>query len=205
MSSPFFIEGDTTTGTMFENNVPARLQPANLRETVEDIVGGMFPGATYNDTLGTISLPSTSAAVGFADVRLGNGDGITTSQLVSAGTFTTVGLNTEISDVSDRFNTATGIYTCAAQGLYVINARVRVVDAAVDGRNIGLGVHTANSDGIWFQWFKVATSGTGGRWAAAYARTALFAAGDQLRLYMYSDGGQFPINAAGMTVTYLGA
>lgn len=205
MTGPFFPSVDPTTLRLRDQHLPQRLAPAELTEFIQDTVGGMFPDATYNDTLGTITGGTKGAQTGFADVRLGSGDGTSTAQTVSAGSFTTVVLNTELSDVSDRFNTSTGIYTCASPGLYTLSARVRVVDAAADGRNIGVGVHTSNADGAWFQWFKVATSGTGGRWTAGYTRTAVFAAADQLRLYVYSDGGTLPINTAGMTVTYLGS
>lgn len=204
MTGPFFPSVDSATLRLRDQHLPQRLQVADLNETIEDRVGSMFPGATYNDTLGTVTLPSSSAATGFADVRLGTGDGTTTAQTISAGSFTTVGLNTVITDSANRFSTSTGIYTCQAAGLYAVTARVRVVDGNADGRNVGVGVHTSNVDGAWFQWYRVATPSTG-RWTAGYARTALFAAGDQLRLYCYSDGGSTLINTAGLTITYLGA
>lgn len=204
MTSPYFPRVGPDN-KLYDKHLPQRLQPADLNETIQDVVGSMFPGGNYNDTLGTITLPTTSLSSDFADVRLGTGDGVTVSQTVAAGSFTTVTLNAENSDTNDRFNPTTYLYTCASSGLYTINARIRVVDTQADGRNVGIGVHTSNVDGAWFQWFKVSTAGTGGRWTAGYTRTAIFTAGSQLRLYCYSDSGTFPINTAGMTVVYLGS
>lgn len=203
MTGPFFPSVDSASLRLRDQHLPQRLQPADLTETIQDVVGSMFPGATYNDTLGTVTLPSTSLTVGFVDARLGTGNGTSTAQTISSGSFTTIVLDTEAADVSSRFNPTTGIYTCAAAGLYDVTARVRVVDGNADGRNFGIGVHTSNADGAWFQWYRISTPSTG-RWTAGYTRTAQFAANDQLRLYCYSDGGTTLINTAGMTITYLG-
>lgn len=138
-------------------------------------------------------IPSTYVEV------LADGGGGLTKQVISNATFTTLTLDVEVSDANNLF--ASNLYTVPSDGVYFIQALVRIVDGQFakatwpDGSGIGLGVHTSNIDGSWFQWNKVNMNGVGGsRFSMDYTRIGSFVAGNQLRLYTFSDSGAAQFN-----------
>lgn len=68
MTGPFFPSVDPQLLTLRDQHLPARLQPAALVEAIQDAVGSMAAGtppvtATYNDTLGTLTIALDQAAL----------------------------------------------------------------------------------------------------------------------------------------------
>lgn len=132
---------------------------------------------------GTAGFPAT-----FADAAAGNGNGTATVQTLGAA-FTTLNLPVENSDAGGNFDPTTSLYTVPSAGLYLIIAKVRVLDSDGPGRGLGIGVHTTATDGPWFVWQAI-TSPAGGRVTLDYQRLAKFNAGDALRLYAYATSSQ---------------
>lgn len=156
---------------------------------------GTLPWTTTGaDMITAINLiPATYVEV------LADGGGGATKQVISNAVFTTLTLDTEISDANGLF--ASNLYTVPSDGVYFIQAMVRIIDSQFakatwpDGTGIGLGVHTSNIDGPWFQWNKVNMNGVGGnRYSMDYTRIGSFVAGNQLRLYLFSDSGASQFN-----------
>jgi hypothetical protein len=115
---------------------------------------------------------------------------LTGGQLINAGGFRTVFPDTIDSDVGGNFDLATGFYTVPSNGLYQITATLRPADQTPAGTQFGLGVHTSNQDGDWFLWHAIQnTLNVQRRTTYAYIRTEFFGAGQQLRLFSYSDQG----------------
>jgi hypothetical protein len=106
----------------------------------------------------------------------------------SFGNFVTVPCTTVVSDANSHWDNVNYQYVVPATGTYLILARVRPTDNTPSGRDLGMGVHSSNSDGAWFQWQPVAATTTGGRFTENYQRLDPFTAGDRLRLYVYWDG-----------------
>jgi hypothetical protein len=124
---------------------------------------------------------------------------------VISGSFQTVVMGTVNSDVSGLYNSSTGIYIVPVSGLYQISGSIRAADTTAAGRSFGVGVHNANMDGAWFFWHAVqGTTDTGmNRTTYPYFRVARFNAGDQLRMFSYSDGG-VSLSLAGMQILRIG-
>lgn len=144
---------------------------------------------------------STDYSSTFVDVYLGDGDGVSTRQTVT-NSFTIIQLPNENFDVSNLFNTSTYEYNVPSTGIYLISARVRLVDEQVSSqKNFGIGVHTENSDHVSFTWFVQNASGTdNNRRTYAYQRIGKFNADQKLRLYAYAAGGNQKINNASLTI-----
>ena len=132
----------------------------------------------------------------FADVYMSAGGGSSIQSLFN-GTFITLNLDTETSDVNNLFNPSSHLYTCPATGLYACSALVRCRDNQwnnVNGDNLGIGIRAnweANADpATSFKWDKVQTlAAGGGRFTTDHYRVGRFSAGDQLQLYAYQDSG----------------
>lgn len=189
------ISGNTTL-TLYAQFETAWLQYRSATNTWTILSSGVSVStldARYT-TLANATFSST-----FADASLGSGDGSTNMQSVAAGSFTTISLNTKVSDPGNNFNTSTFMYTVPSTGLYLVLARMRIVDASTSGNNYGISVHTSNSDGPWFQWQTNASQSGGNRWSANYQRLASFSAGNQLRLFTYGQSA-FNINNAAMQI-----
>jgi hypothetical protein len=111
-------------------------------------------------------------------------------QTIIANNFTTILHNTIDSDIGNNFNLATGLYTVPSNGLYQITGSLRTADQTPAGIQFGLGVHTANADGDWFFWHSVQnTQNIQRRTTYPYIWTSFYGAGQQLRLFTYSDQG----------------
>ena len=169
-------------------------------EATQDIIGAMVAGAggTYNDAAGTITLPG-----GFDPVQFSIGYNATeVATTLAASSFVTVtyGPATPSTNVGGgTFDTGTGIYTVPATGRYLILARVRAEDN-MPARSVGVGVHGSNADGPYFVW---RTTGAP-RDVLTYQRVDSFTAGTQLRTFIYSEGGTYPLIAAALTIDRIG-
>jgi len=164
-----------------------------------------------NNVLPTLYAPS--AKTYFCDVNMAGSPAGATKQVIPNATFETLKLDTKVTDTTNSFNTANWIYTVPASGVYFCQALIRPTDGQVskggfpDGTGVGVGIHTSNGDGTWFQWNKwMWMSGAGGnRLSWDYTRIAAFNQNDLLRLYMFSDlGGQFDITRASMQIWRIG-
>jgi hypothetical protein len=168
-------------------------------EATQDIIGAMVAGAggTYNDAAGTITLPG-----GFDPVQFSIGYSGAAVPTLAASSFVTVtyGPATPSTNVGGgTFDTGTGIYTVPATGRYLILARVRAEDN-MTARSVGVGVHGSNADGPYFVW---RTTGAP-RDVLTYQRVDSFTAGTQLRTFIYSEGGTYPLIAAALTIDRIG-
>lgn len=150
------------------------------------------------------------AASTFADVFMSAGGG-TSIQSLSNGTFTTLNLDTETSDVNNLFNTGSHLYTVPVSGLYSCEALVRCRDNQwnnVNGDNLGIGIRAnwESNAGPSFRWDKVQTlAAGGGRYNVPFSRVAQFYAGDTLQLYAYQDSGAVrDLYSAAMTIFRVG-
>lgn len=127
MTGPFFPSVDPTTLTLRDQHLPSRLSAANLVETIQDAVGSMSVGtspvtATYNDTLGTLTIALDSAALAevIQDV---------VGAMVVAGTGATVTYN-------DAANTLTVASTGGGSGLPAFRSKIRGSFAATTVDNV---------------------------------------------------------------------
>lgn len=111
-------------------------------------------------------------------------------QTIGTASWTTINVGGTVAtnNGGGTWNSSSDEYTIPAGGVYVSQALVRVEDSVGASFNLGLGVHTSNVDGYWFQWNKYVTGG-GGRCAFDYTRVCSFGVGNQVRLYCFQDSG----------------
>ena len=174
---------------------PSAPQPLNPANRVE---------ASLVNRIKQVSAQSVSAAsatfpTSFSDVYIGTNDGTATVQSVPATTFTLINLTTVASDPGANFSTTTKFYTVPSTGLYMIFAKIRILDSSTAGNNIGFGVHTSNIDGPWFQWQINPAATANSRQTFNYQRLAYFNAGDQLRMFTYGQTA-YVISVASMQI-----
>lgn len=86
-----------------------------------------------------------------------------------------------------------GVATIPFSGVYLCTASVRLSDNATT-YEMGLGIHTSNTDGPWFSW---QNKPSGMRQSWQYTRQVHFNKGDQVRLYTYDTGGRHSYYAGG--------
>lgn len=84
-----------------------------------------------------------------------------------------------------EFKFSNGIATIPVSGVYLCTASVRFGDNA-STTELGLGIHTTNTDGPWFSW---QNKPSGMRQSWQYTRQVYFRKGDLVRLYVYDTGG----------------
>jgi hypothetical protein len=152
--------------------VPAWSLRANLRGPAGE------PGAPGEP--GPPGEPGAGGAA-FADTFL---DTAQSSAYTIGGTSFQPLLFPEVVDAGNRYDPATGVYAVPSTGLYLCLARLRIPDN-LGPVHFGMGVHTANADGPWFQW----QTSPGNRYTANYQRLARFNTGDGLRLFAYYATG----------------
>jgi hypothetical protein len=108
------------------------------------------------------------------------------------------------SDPTNAYNRTTGVITIPSDGLYQITGTMRVADRSPVGVQYGVGVHTSNIDGFWFLWHAVQnTTNVNDRTTYPYIRVGRFNAGDQLRMFVYVDGGPLNMLRGGFQVLKL--
>lgn len=108
-----------------------------------------------------------------------------------------------------NFDPATSLYTVPEAGYYRCTARIRMADGEPH-YSYGLGVHVANVDGPWFLWSDSSTNPSGSatkRTSQQVARFASFAAGDQIRAYVYVDyaASNRVVAAAALDIEFAGS
>lgn len=82
------------------------------------------------------------------------------------------------------------------KGVYLLYANIRLVDGASAGRQCGIGVHTDISDGTWFYWGIQGTT-PASRQTYPYVRVATLNAGDELKLFAFTDtSGGLALNSS---------
>ena len=168
-------------------------------EAVQDIVGAMVAGAggTYDDTAGTITLPSggggggSAGAVQFVVAREG------ASVPVGASSFTTYPLNgtPTVNIGGGSWNAGTYAYTVPSSGLYLCLGMIRLSDNSAE-RSTALAIGTTNADGPHVDWSVMGGTYARQRSSRQYVRLTRFTTGDQVRMYIYSDGATFPTHDA---------
>lgn len=164
----------------------------SLKSTVDSHAGSNGHAGIY----------SPSANQYYLETNNGNGAGVV--QTISNLTWTRLNVaGTVANNNGGGFNSSTDIYTVPASGIYVAQALVRITDSYASYCNVGLGWHTTESDGYWFQWNKYVT-GSGGRCSFDYTRVASFNSGDQLRLYILQDGPTMDLTAINLSVWRVG-
>ena len=125
-----------------------------------------------------------------------------TQPTLSANTFVTVETGSVITNIGGgTFNTSTYIYTIPSDGIYDCQATIRIADSVIT-RSLGVGIGVLNADGSHFLWGQM---GGVQRDAKQYRRVTRFTAGDQVRLYIYSDSQGFPLNASNLVIRKVGA
>lgn len=146
-------------------------------------VGVAAPAAAHNHD--TRYAPSALAYY----LETSNGNGASTIQTCTHQIWSKLNVaGTVANNPGGGFDAATDIYTVPAGGIYVAQALVRITDGFGTNCNVGIGWHTSEVDGYWFQWNKYVT-GSGGRCSFDYTRVASFGVGNQLRLYLWQDSG----------------
>ena len=130
----------------------------------------------------------------FTDVASAN-----SNQAVGTG-FTTIVMGTVNQDTGNNWSSANNWYTCPRSGIYQITGTIRVADGTAPGSTYSCGVYTANQDGPWHLWTAVGPS-PATRSTFAYSRLSYQNAGDQLRMFSYSDAaGGVKVIGAGLQI-----
>lgn len=96
------------------------------------------------------------------------------------------------------WNGTTFIYTVPVAGLYLCLGAIRMADGNTP-RSVALAIGTSNADASHVLWENMALlngSGTSGRSGRQYSRLVRFAASDQVRMYIYSQGLTFPTHGS---------
>lgn len=92
------------------------------------------------------------------------------------------------------WDNTTFIYTVPETGLYLCVGGIRMADNA-SLRSVALGIGTSNDDAPFVDWRTMGKPASGGvtdeRSGRQYTRLTRFNAGDQVRMFIYSDGVEF--------------
>jgi hypothetical protein len=114
-------------------------------------------------------------------------NGASSTVNLGSGAFTTYPLDQLVTNVGGgSYNTSTFIYTVPSTGLYLCLAGIRMNDGEVV-RNVAIGIGTSNADAPYVLWYDMG----GTRAGRQYTRLARFTAGDQVRLFIYSESTNF--------------
>jgi hypothetical protein len=121
--------------------------------------------------------------------------------VIASSTFSTYPLNATptVNVGGGSWNSGTYIYTIPSTGLYLCLGSIKITDGAL-ARSTGVGIGTSNVDAPHFLWGKHggdsganATNQPQFRNGMQYTRLCRFTAGDQVRMYIYSEGVTFPV------------
>lgn len=154
-----------------------------------------FNGTVWN------TMESTAGTVSFT-ASLGTGEGSKIAASLGATAFVTVPLPAVTSNVGGgTWDATNNTYKVPVTGTYLIKSSIRLIDGAANSpsRNVFQAVHTSNidiPDGIW-------QTNSGNRWTMLYTRIANFTAGNDLRLYIYSDGALANLSDASLNISLI--
>lgn len=138
----------------------------------------------------TLTLRST-----FVDVLKNDGNQQAIGAAFTRLVFASVNQNT-----GGCWDSANNLYACPRSGIYQIAGSLRVADGTAAGTQYGIGVYGTESDGPWFLWNDVGP-GPATRSTFAYSRLSYQNAGDQLRMFSYSDAsGGVKVASAGLQI-----
>lgn len=177
----------STTSNALVVNSDGTLSAANITET-------WYSKATVDS--------KTSRPI--LDVALGTSEGSASKFTLPGTAFTTINMDTIITDTANGFSLDTSRYTFAEGGTYLIIAKLRPVDNTgnTGQANLGLGVHTSNADFPGFVWSTTGAPSTNAiRWVMDYQRIAYFNAGDSVSLFAYADIGPGTLSIASAALT----
>ena len=189
------------------------VQTTNAPELIRDTMGSTLVAGsnvtiTPDDANDTITISASGGGGGgstgtvqFAVARTGQ------SVDIGASSFTTYPLNgTPTVNIGGSWNASTYAYSVPSNGLYLCLGMIRVADSVAE-RSVALGIGTENADGPHVDWTVMGGSGARMRSSRQYTRLARFAAGDQVRMYIYSDGvpfkTQYDANGSGVAGQYM--
>lgn len=167
------IEGATTDSTVWRSAVPLVAGDVVLAETI----------GTQLVVVSSLSVPRP--ACGRAEFRAVRA---TTSTTLAASSWTTYPLESLVTNIGGgTYNTSTFKYYVPSAGLYLASGRVRIADNAA-ARSVGLGIGVTNADGPDVAWQQL---GGAARDSMQIVRLMRLAAGDDVRLFLYSEGATF--------------
>ncbi len=106
---------------------------------------------------------------------------------------------------SALWSAANNWYTVPSNGLYAVNARVRLGDSQPASTNFALGVDVGDApDESRTIWNSIPSSGSFRRVHSIFSMMQRFTAGQQLRATMFMDGAAIAIYARSLSIVKLG-
>jgi len=118
-------------------------------------------------------------------------------------TFTNVIMSIENSDAGNNF--ANNLYTVPSDGIYQITGTIRASDNLPAGSQFGVGVAASSGDGAHFLWHTIQSTTDGAnRTTFPYIRVSRYTAGQQLRMFTFTDAASFSIKYASMQIIKIG-
>lgn len=178
---------------------PRQKYLSSYAPVVGDAVWGVRDGddVVVMGTLGpTASMPDTSS---FVHV-LTNASAVVPSAVSTRLTgFAVSQGNAALWDAANQW------YTVPRDGLYTINARLRIADSQTLGLNIGMGIDTSDAPAETMMiWDAIPTNGAFRRKTMIFNATQRFGAGQQLRMTTYMDGAAVTVTTRSMSFLRLG-
>ena len=171
--------------------------PELIRDTIgSTLVAGSNVTITPDDANDTITIAASGGPTGTVQFLVARTSGASAS--VYASGFWTYPLDgtPTVNIGGGSWDAGTYVYTVPSDGLYLCLGMIRLADNSTE-RNVALGIGTGNADGSHVDWSVMGgTSSAQMRNSRQYTRLARFTAGDQVRMFIYSDGATFPTHAS---------
>lgn len=146
--------------------------------------------------------PTPTAPVNFQASAQHASLGTGTQQAIAAGAFTTVAM-TMTTDSHNGWDATNNIYTIPRAGTYLMTGKVKAIDQS-PLVSYALGIDTANADGPTIVWGNTDTGFSGqNRQGRLNTIVRTFAAGDQVRMFVFSDGATLNLNGASLAIVEL--
>jgi hypothetical protein len=159
------------------------MDPADANNFLVNIVAGKS----------SASLPYLRASMQHASLGAG------VQQSIPAAAFTRLALSST-EDNRSAFDNTSRIYTIPETGIYDCHLKVRPVDGlAAAGASYGIGIDTAQGDGVSFFWSEL----NGPRQGIQNRVRRTFTVGDQVRAFIYSDVA-LNVNGAELVISKTG-
>ncbi len=146
-------------------------------------------GTAIDTTVEDLNLLSTESFNSFLDIAEPvSGSGNDASDVQSLGnSFAKLRFSTVIAGNAALFDNANDEYIVPSSGLYLVTARVRLIDTFPNGMGMGIGIHTSPIDGPWFAWCHLSTGSGVARQTVSYSRIMSCTAAQRLQVYTYLD------------------